>query len=343
MTDPTVLDDLEARGLVQECTDRDALARPSRPGADHAVLRLRPDGRQPPRRQPHRAARAAPLPGGRAPADRPGRRRHGDGGRPRRPVRGTQPPRRGHAARQRGVDQGPDLAHPRPGGTLVPGRQLRLDPRPAPARLPARRRQARHRQPDARPRVREGPHRLRARHLLHRVQLHAPSGQRLPVAARPRGLRAADRRLGPVGQHPLGRRPDPPEPRCGGARPGVAAAHRTGRHEARQDDGRPDLAGPGPDQPVPAVPALDADRRPPGRPDAGPVHAAAHGRRERRSRDPRAGPGAALGRNGCSHGRSRRSSTGPSRRQERRRRRPSSSVHPSPRRPPRRSSRWPGR
>ena len=40
-----------------------------------------------------------------------------------------------------------------------------------------------------------------AGHLLHRVQLHAPPGQRLPVAVRARGLRAAGGRLRPVGQH----------------------------------------------------------------------------------------------------------------------------------------------
>ena len=44
----------------------------------------------------------------------------------------------------------------------------------------------------------------------------------------------------------VGRRPDPPASRGRPSTPWLAAAHRAGRHEARQDDGRPDLARPGP-------------------------------------------------------------------------------------------------
>ena len=44
---------------------------------------------------------------------------------------------------------------------------------------------------------------------LHRVQLHAASGPRLPLAARPSAVRAADRWFRPVGQPRVGRRPDP--------------------------------------------------------------------------------------------------------------------------------------
>ena len=75
----------------------------------------------------------------------------------------------------------------------------------------------RHGQPDGRSRERADPDGVRARDLLHRVQLHAAPGQRLPLAARSPGLRAADRRVRPVGQHPVRRRPDPsgsPGTRC---------------------------------------------------------------------------------------------------------------------------------
>ncbi len=75
----------------------------------------------------------------------------------------------------------------------------------------------------------------------------------------------------------------------------LAAAHGGRRHEARQDHGRPDLARPEPHEPVRAVPALHPDRRPPGPPAAGVVHAAA-GRRDRRGRGrPRGGAGAPAG------------------------------------------------
>ena len=88
--------------------------RPPRRGPDHALLRLRPDRRQPARRQPHRPARAAPLPGRRPPADRPGRRRHRHGRRSRAAVRGAQPARRRDAVGQRRGHQGPDRPDRRP-------------------------------------------------------------------------------------------------------------------------------------------------------------------------------------------------------------------------------------
>jgi len=58
-------------------------------------------------------------------------------------------------------------------------------------------------------RVRAQPRRERARHLVHRVQLHAATGQRLLVAAREHELRAAGGRIGSVGQHHRGHRSHP--------------------------------------------------------------------------------------------------------------------------------------
>ena len=88
--------DLEARGLIHDSTDREFLRAQvgRRAGPVGDLLRLRPDGRQPARRQPDRARHAAPLPDGRPPADRPGGRCDGHGRRPERTVRGAQPARR---------------------------------------------------------------------------------------------------------------------------------------------------------------------------------------------------------------------------------------------------------
>ena len=55
--------------------------------------------------------------------------------------------------------------------------------------------------------------RPRAVAVVPRVQLHDPAGLRLPGAAPPLRLPAADGRLGPVGQHRQRHRPDPPRRR----------------------------------------------------------------------------------------------------------------------------------
>ncbi len=98
--------------------------RPRRPGgapgrsrSDHALLRLRPDRRQPAPRQPDRADRAAPVPGGGALRRRSRRRRDRDDRRPERTVGGAQPPRRRDARPQRRRDQGADRPHRRPRAT----------------------------------------------------------------------------------------------------------------------------------------------------------------------------------------------------------------------------------
>ena len=63
-----IIDDLLARGLIQDHTDLDVAARAARARADGALRRLRPERRQPAHRQPRAAAAAAPLPARRAPS-----------------------------------------------------------------------------------------------------------------------------------------------------------------------------------------------------------------------------------------------------------------------------------
>ena len=126
------------------------------------------------------------------------------------------------------------------------GRQRRLDGTAALARVPARRRQARDRQPDGGQGVRAQPDGGRARHLVHRVQLHAPAGQRLPLAVRAPRRGAADGRLGPVGQHHRGHRSHPADARApaptaspGRCSPCPAAPRWASRPAARSGSIRP--------------------------------------------------------------------------------------------------------
>ena len=67
--------------------------------------------------------------------------------------------------------------------------------------VPARHRQALHRQLHAAEGVGEPPPRERRRHLVHRIQLSAAAGVRLSRAVRSRQLHAADGRQRSVGQH----------------------------------------------------------------------------------------------------------------------------------------------
>ena len=85
--------------------------------------------------------------------------------------------------------------------------------------VPARRRQALHRQLHAAEGVGEPAPRERRRHLVHRVQLPAAAGLRLPAAVRSLRLHAADGRQRSVGQHHRRHRSDSQAAREEGARP----------------------------------------------------------------------------------------------------------------------------
>ena len=106
-------------------------------------------------------------------------------------------------------------------------------------RVPPRRRQALHRQPDGGQGV--GQVALRAAgpgDLLHRVQLHAAPGLRLPPPLRRPRVPPPDRRERPVGQHHHGRRAGPqgaPATRCGAHHAPRAQGR---RHQVRQDRDR---------------------------------------------------------------------------------------------------------
>ena len=110
LSNDDLIADLEARGLIHDSTDREHLRAQVAEGPGRDLLRLRPDRRQPARRQPDRVGDAAPVPGRRAHGDRARRRCDRHGRRPERPVRGAQPARRRHARPQRRVHQGADSA-----------------------------------------------------------------------------------------------------------------------------------------------------------------------------------------------------------------------------------------
>ena len=150
-------------------------------------------------------------------------------------------------------------------------------------------------------------------HLLHRVQLPAAAGARLPAALPRLRLHAADRRAGPVGQPHRRLRPDPPGRGRVGAPADDAAAHRRVGREVRQERGQRHLAVGRDDQPVRLLPVL-AQRR--GRLGA---HAAAgvhrpHPRGDRRARAP--GGGGAVPAGGAEDPRRRRDHPGARRRRD---------------------------
>ena len=124
----------------------------------------------------------------RPPADRAGGRGDRHDRRSGRAQRGAQPARRRDAASRNIAAIKAQLARaPRLRARPVPARarrQPRLDRADRRARVPARRRQARDRQLHDGQGVGQDPRGERARHLVHRVQLHAAAGLRLPLAAR---------------------------------------------------------------------------------------------------------------------------------------------------------------
>ena len=97
-----------------------------------------------------------------------------------------------------------------PGAARGQRRLAQADRRP---RVPPRRGQALHGQPDGDEGVGQGATRTaRSRHLLHRVHVHAAPGVRLPPPVRHFRLQAPARRKRPVGQHHHGHRADPQGP-----------------------------------------------------------------------------------------------------------------------------------
>ena len=257
--------------------------------ADHALLRLRPDRRQPARRQPDRPAGAAPLPGRRPPPDRPRRRRHRHGRRPERALRGAQPARRRDARAPTSRPSRPRSARivdfdDGAGGTLVDNRDWTAR-RHACSTSSAT-------SASTSPSTRCWPRsRCKARlagehgHHLHRVQLHAAAGQRLPAgctSTRAASCRSAAPTSGATSSPAsTSIRRATRRPRSTPCRwPLLTAPDGT---KLGKTTGRPHLARPGPHQPVPVLPALDADRRPAGRRVPGPVHAAAASTRSTRS------------------------------------------------------------
>ena len=237
MTDAAdLLDDLEARGLLQDSTDRDALAARLAEGpitlycgfdptADSLhvgnllgllALRRFQDARPPP----------IALAGGATgmigdPCGRSDERNLLDDG--------TLAANVAASSEQIGRLLGPD-------GRRRARRQRHVDRSRSAARVPARRGQALHRQPDGRAR---SPCRRRIAgrhgHLVHRVQLHAPPGQRLLVLHEHEGCELQVGGSDQWGNITAGidlvrRRTRPAR-----ARPHLAPAASGRRHEVRQD------------------------------------------------------------------------------------------------------------
>ncbi len=220
---------------------RGRTARPPRRRAGHLLLRIRPDGAEPARREPgpvHAAPRAA---AGRPPAGRPRRGRHRADRGPRGPElrAAAQRPRGGRRVGR--ADPPERAAAPRaPGrGAGAAGADLRgqpgLDRAALGHRLPARHRQELPCQSDAGQGGGVGTAELRGGHQLHRVQLPDPAGQRLPGALPAARGDAADRRLRSVGQPDRRDRSGPPHRKCKRARHGHPAHHHRRRPEDRQD------------------------------------------------------------------------------------------------------------
>ena len=93
------------------------------------------------------------------------------------------------------------------------GQQRRLAQRAQLHRFPARRRPALLGQPHAGVRLGQAAARAPAGTVVPRIQLHDPAGLRLRRALQAHRLRAADGRLGPVGQHRQRHRSRPPHAR----------------------------------------------------------------------------------------------------------------------------------
>ena len=220
-------EDLRFRGLIHQMTDP---ALEERLDADRltALQRLRPHRRQPARGPPPADLQPAPAPAGRPPAHRRGRRGTGFIGDP------------GGKSEERTLLSDEELAANLAGiraqlerfldfdGDGAGARAVLVDNAdwlaPAAAvRVPPRRGQALHRQPDGGQGLGQVPAGARRPgHLVHRVQLHAAAGLRLPPPLRHLRVPAAARGQRPVGEHHHGHRAHPqgaPGRRCGASPP----------------------------------------------------------------------------------------------------------------------------
>ena len=155
----------------------------------------------------------------------------------------ADPPRQREGPGEHRQDPGPDRAVLRQRRRAAgQGRgQPRLARSGPAARLPARRRQALRGQPDDPARLGQGALRVaRERDLVHRVLVHAAAGLRFPRAQPPPRLPHAGRRLRPVGEHRVGRRPLPTP--LGRHR---LRAHRASPHQQRGEEVRQEREGGG--------------------------------------------------------------------------------------------------
>ena len=196
-------------------------------------------------------------------ADRPRRRRHRDDRRSERQVAGA------HAAVGRTDRRSTSPACARSSSassTSTPRRTPRgsstTPTGSAPIDLldvPARRRQALHRELHAAEGVGEPAPRERRRHFVHRVQLPAAAGVRLPAPVRSRAgctlqMGGSDQ----WGNITAGMRSDSQGARQEGARPGAGRCEDGGRHQVRQDGSRHGVARSGAHQRARFLPVLAA-------------------------------------------------------------------------------------
>ncbi len=130
------------------------------------------------------------------------------------------------------------------------GEQCRLAQPAQLHRFPARCRPPLLGQPHARLQFRQAAARPPAGAVVPGVQLHDPPGLRLRGAVQARGLRAADGRLRPVGQHRQRHRPRPPPGECPVVRAHHAAAHDVVGRQDGQDRRRRGVARPRHGEPV---------------------------------------------------------------------------------------------
>ena len=212
----SILHELQWRGLIADMANREELERLLAPGAAPITLlrRLRPDGGEPPSRQPDPDSYPAPVSTGGPPDHRHGGRRDRHDRRPERQVGGAQPAFAGSDCGQCRGNRDAVEASARfreQDESRAAAEQRRLDAPHQHPRFPARRRKAFHGQRDDGEGQREAADRRRGRHQLHRVQLPAAPGLRFSLSAREVRLRGAGRRRGPVGQHHRGHRSHPPQ------------------------------------------------------------------------------------------------------------------------------------